>query len=234
MRQCLILCLVMTGLLVTGSCDEKLGSPGNELSEEQIVNGLKTALKTGTDRAVDTLNQPDGYFRDQAVKIVFPPKASEVANKLRDIGAGSLVDNIVKKMNRAAEKAADTAAPIFINAVTNMQFQDARNILEGRDTAATNFFRNNTRSQLFSAFKPDMERSLKEVGAQQAWNDVITRYNNIPLVGGNVQTDLATYATNQALEGLFIKLKKEEKRVREDPQARTKDILETVFSQVDN
>jgi hypothetical protein len=144
----------MTGLLVTSSCDEKLGSPGNELSEEQIVNGLKTALKTGTDRAVDTLNQPDGYFRDQAVKIVFPPKASEVANKLRDIGAGSLVDNIVKKMNRAAEKAADTAAPIFINAVTNMQFQDARNILEGRDTAATNFFRNNTRSQLFSAFKP--------------------------------------------------------------------------------
>ena len=234
MRQCLILCLVMTGLLVTGSCDEKLGSPGNELSEEQIVNGLKTALKTGTDRAVDTLNQPDGYFRDQAVKIVFPPKASEVANKLRDIGAGSLVDNIVKKMNRAAEKAADTAAPIFINAVTNMQFQDARNILEGRDTAATNFFRNNTRSQLFSAFKPDMERSLKEVGAQQAWNDVVTRYNNIPLVGGNVQTDLATDATNQALEGLFVKLKKEEKRVREDPQARTKDILETVFSQVDN
>ncbi len=234
MRQCLILCLVMTGLLVTGSCDEKLGSPGNELSEEQIVNGLKTALKTGTDRAVDTLNQPDGYFRDQAVKIVFPPKASEVANKLRDIGAGSLVDNIVKKMNRAAEKAADTAAPIFINAVTNMQFQDARNILEGRDTAATNFFRNNTRSRLFSAFKPDMERSLKEVGAQQAWNDVVTRYNNIPLVGGNVQTDLDTYATNQALEGLFVKLKKEEKRVREDPQARTKDILETVFSQVNN
>ena len=228
------LAIVMLGLLFT-SCEDQLGSQpgGDELTQDQMVSGLKEALKTGTKRAVDTLNQPGGYLKDEAVKIVFPPEASNVASKLRSVGAGALVDRVVKKMNRGAEDAAEKATPIFVDAVANIQFQDARSILEGTDTAATNFFRKNTRSDLFTAFKPDIKNSLEEVGAQQAWSNLTSRYNQIPLTD-DIQTNLATYTTNRALDGLFVKLKKEEKRVREDPKARTKDILETVFSEFEN
>lgn len=213
------------------SCDEGLLSPSNnnELSEEQVVKGLKQALKTGSERAVDTLNQEGGYLKDNAVKITLPPEVSDVTDEIPD----RFLQPLVKEMNRAAEDAANKAAPIFVNAITNIRFQDARNILEGTDTAATNYFRKNTRSELFSAFKPDMKNSLEKVGAQQTWSDLTSTYNQIPF-RDDIQTNLADYATNRALEGLFVKLKNEEKRVREDPQARTLDILKTVFSKVGN
>ncbi len=228
--QPLWLTIVMIGLLFT-NCEDQLNSqPGNdELTQDQMVSGLKQALETGSKRAVDTLNQKDGYLKDEAVKITLPPEVSKVTNEIPDRFLGPLV----KEMNRAAEDAAEKAAPIFVNAITNIKFQDARNILEGTDTAATNFFRKNTRSQLFTAFKPDMKNSLEKVGAQQTWSDLTSAYNKIPFQD-DIQTNLADYATNRALNGLFVKLKKEEKRVREDPKARTKDILKTVFSKFGN
>lgn len=237
MRKVYIFILVTAFIAGIGACDdngEDLVNPGNnndssQLSQKEMNNGLKEALKTGTKRAVDTLNREDGYFRDQAVKILFPPDAKEVADKLRDIGAGSLVDRLVKKLNRAAEDAAGKANPIFLDAIKDISFQDARNILEGSDSAATQYFRNNTEDELFNTFKPDIENSLQTVGAQAAWDDVTTRYNQIPLVDP-VETDLAKYTTEEALDGLFHKLQKEEKLIREDPIARTKDILEKVFS----
>jgi hypothetical protein len=140
---------------------------------------------------------------------------------------------LITEINRAAEDAAEKATPIFVEAIANMKFQDARNILEGTDTAATHFFRNTTRSELFQAFKPDIQNSLEKVGAQQTWQEVTSIFNQNPL-SDDIETNLANYTTNQALEGLFLKLKQEEKRVREDPRARTKDILERVFSEVGN
>lgn len=226
--------LIFCGLFCL-SCEDELGSQpgGDNLSQDQMVRGLKEALETGTKRAVDTLNQPGGYLKDQAVKIAFPPQASNVASQLESVGAGALVDNVVEKMNRAAEDAAQKASPIFVDAITNMQFQDARGILEGTDTAATNFFRNNTRSDLFTTFKPDIKTSLEDVGAQQAWSNLTSRYNQIPFTD-DIQTNLANYTTNRALNGLFIKLKNEEKRVRDNPQARTKQILKDVFGSIGN
>ncbi len=244
MKKHVLLLFVTYALLAVTACDDDskdvtpdtdFGQNENnkQLSEKEITKGLKEALKTGTKRAVDTLNRDNGYFKDQAVKILFPPEANKVKNKLRDIGAGDLVDKFVKKLNRAAEDAAGKASPIFVDAVTDISFQDARNILEGSDSAATHYFRENTADELFNTFKPDIENSLDEVEAQDAWESVTNKYNSIPTTDP-VETDLAKYTTDEALEGLFLKLKKEEKQIRLDPVARTKDILEKVFSTLDD
>lgn len=233
------LLFITTFFLSMSACEDESpfgggnNSDNEDLSEQEVTQGLKEALKTGTKRAVDTLNRVNGYFRDEAVKIFFPPDAQKVEEKLREAQFGFLVDEFIKKLNRAAEDAAEEATPIFVDAVANMSFQDARNILQGSDSAATQYFRQNTSKALFDAFKPDIENSLDEVGAQSAWNDVTTKYNQITL-GESVETDLAKYTTNEALEGLFLKLKKEEEQIRLDPAARTKEILEKVFSTLDD
>lgn len=242
MKKYLSLLIIAFAFISITACDEETkdldidtdyGQKGNKkLSEKEITNGLKEALKTGTKRAVDTLNRDNGYFKDQAVKILFPPEANKVKNKLREYGAGSLVDKLVKKLNRAAEDAAGKASPIFVDAVTDITFKDARKILEGSDSAATNYFRKKTADELFNTFKPDIENSLDKVGAQTAWNEVTTQYNGLPLTDP-VETDLAKYTTDEALDGLFLKLKKEEKKIRLDPVARTKEILKKVFSTLD-
>lgn len=204
---------------------------GGALSESDIVAGLKQALEIGTGNAVGILNKTDGYFKDPLVKLPFPPDAVRAADKLRKLGMGKLVDDFVLTLNRGAEKAAKKAGPIFVSAIKQMTFQDARNILKGPDNAATQFFNRKTRTPLYNGFSPVIKNTLDEVNATKYWTDITTTYNRIPLVT-KVETDLVKYSTDLALDGLFLKLAKEEKKIRDDPAARVTGLLKKVFGSV--
>lgn len=201
------------------------------LSEGDIIAGLKQALEIGTGNAVGVLNKTDGYFGDAMVKILFPPDAQRAADKLRQLGMSKLVDDFVLTMNRAAESAAKEAKPIFVDAVKQMTFTDARNILNGPDNAATEYFKGKTTPALTAKFKPVISNALNTCNATKYWTDITTTYNKIPLVT-KVETDLAKYTTEKALTGLFLKLQDEEKKIRTNPAARVTDLLQKVFGSV--
>jgi Protein of unknown function (DUF4197) len=220
------------------SCDtlneisKNLPTQSGGLTDGEIVSGLKEALQVGTNNASGALNKVDGYFKDPLVKILFPPDAQRAADKLRDLGMGKLVDDFVMTLNRAAEEAAKEAGPIFVGAIKEMTFADARNILTGPNNAATNFFRDHTRQNLYDKFIPVINTKLSAVNATKHWTDITTTYNKIPFVT-KVETDLPKYATNKALDGLFLKLEGEEKKIRENPAARISDLLKKVFGSLD-
>jgi RNA binding exosome subunit len=201
------------------------------LDDSTIVKGLKEALATGTERAVKEVARPDGYFGNQLIKILLPDKIQKVANILGAIGYQKQVDDFVLSMNRAAEKAAPKAAGFFGDAIRQMTVEDAREILSGSDTAATNFFEKKTRSRLFEAFKPDIAKSMDQVGTVRAYKNMIGKYETAPLatLTGTPSLDLDTYVTNKALDGLFTMVGQEEKKIRTNPAARTTDLLRKVF-----
>ena len=237
MKRIIILSLSLS-LFVFTSCKELLQvvetvAASTEPSLGEMSSGLKEALTKGAGFAVQTLNKEGGYFNDPLVKIPFPQEAQFAANALRDIGLGNVVDNFEKKLNEGAEKGAALALPIFKNAIREMSFADVKNILLGGENAATNYFRDKTLTQLSSAFSPYVKQSLDEVNATQLWTDLTTRYNRIPLVRKKVETDIVKYATGKALDGLFLKLADEEKKIRENPIARTSDLLKKVFGYAD-
>lgn len=210
-----------------------LGSGGAAaLTEGQIGDGLKQALKQGVRKGVDILAVKDGYFKNNAVKILFPPEAQKVEKTLRDIGAGNLVDNSIEKLNRAAEGAATGAKDIFVNAITKMTIQDATNILMGEKDACTQFLKRTTSEDLYSRFQPVIKNSLNKVGAVNAWSQVITRYNKIPMVQ-KVNPDLDDHVTNKAMDGLFVMVEKEEGNIRQNPTARATDLMKKVFAKQD-
>jgi hypothetical protein len=210
---------------------EQAGAPA--LTETEIANGLKEALQVGTGNAVTMLNATDGYFKDPLVKILFPPEAQRASDKLRELGMGKLVDDFTLSMNRGAEKAAKEAGPIFVEAVKSMTIQDAKGILNGADNAATEYFKSKTSTQLQAKFYPVIQNSLNSVNATKYWTDITTTYNKIPLVQP-VNTDLADYTTKKALDGLFLKIAGEEKKIRENPAARVSELLKKVFGSLDN
>ncbi|MCI5058668.1 MAG: DUF4197 domain-containing protein [Flavobacteriales bacterium] len=233
-----ILCAIVLTFNLT-SCDElhrigteviETATESTELSLTEIVNGLKEALTIGTGNAVGFLNKTDGYFKNPEVKIPFPPDAQRAADKLRELGMGSLVDNFVETLNHGAEDAAAAAKPIFVNAVKEMTFDDARKILSGPDNAATEYFKSKTRTVLFNSFTPKIKTSLDKVQVTKHWTQITSTYNKIPLVN-KVETDLTKYATDKALDGLFLMVAKEEKKIRQDPLARVTDLLKKVFAQ---
>jgi hypothetical protein len=203
-----------------------------ELTNDQIIEGLKEALRVGSENSVASANKTDGYFANLAIKIAFPEDAAFVESAVAAIpliGQG-LVDDVVLKINRAAEDAADEAKPILIDAITNITISDALNILNGANDAATQYLKTNTYTQLKAAFKPDISNSLNSVGAAQAWTAVTDKYNAIPF-HEPVNTDLPDYTTGKALDGLFVLVAQEEAKIRTDPAARVTDILKTVFGQ---
>ncbi len=204
----------------------------NELTNTDIVQGLKEALNVGTQNAVQKLSLTDGFFKDPILKIPFPPEVVYVEEKLRALGMGKLVDDFVLQMNRGAEKAVVKATPIFADAITSMSFSDAKAILKGTDNAATTYFKNNTSTALSNAFKPEVQKTLDQMQVTKYWSDVTTAYNRIPLTK-KVETDLAKYVTDKALDGLWMKLAVEEKKIRQDPVARVTDILKKVFGSLD-
>ena len=215
--------------MVNSTLNGSSSGSSSQVTTSQIVSGLKEALIQGTSNGVNVLSVTDGFFKNPSVKILFPPEAQKVEKTLRDVGAGQLVDQAIVKLNRAAENAAKGAGNIFINAIKQMTFEDARNILMGSDNAATQYLRRTTSKQLFGSFNPVIRNSLNQVGALDAWNTVMTNYNKVPFVE-KVNPDLDDYVTNKAMDGVFLMIEKEEKLIRKDPVKRVSDILKRVFA----
>ncbi len=207
--------------------------PQEGLSNEQIASGLKEALNQGIDKEVSQLMEPDGFYKDQMVKILLPEDLQKVDKTLRDIGLSSLADQGLLLLNRAASDAVKEAKPIFVEAITTMSFEDAKNILLGDQTAATIYLEEKTSAQLYEKFKPQVAQSLQKVNADKVWNDIITRYNQIPFVN-KVNPDLTDYVTRKAMEGVYVKIAVEEKKIRTDFNERTSDLLKKVFALQDN
>jgi hypothetical protein len=192
-----------------------------------VVNGLKQALEIGAQKSASKLSATDGFFKNAAIKILLPPEAKQVEKTLRSLGMGKLVDDALLSMNRAAEDAAKSAAPIFVNAVKEMTVQDAWGILKGADTAATGYMRSKTTPALTAAFRPVIEQSVQKTGATKYWNTLFSNYNKFATT--KVNPDLAAYVTEKALAGMFIQLGEEEKKIRKDPAAQTTALLKKVF-----
>jgi hypothetical protein len=186
-------------------------------------------LIKGISNGADLASQLDGYFKNPQIKIPFPPEVKKVEDRLRQIGLGSEVDKFVMTLNRGAEDAAKEAKPIFISAIKGMTIQDAWGILKGQPDAATEYLKRMTTAQLKEKFQPVIQRSLNKVNATRYYGDLVNTYNKIPLVE-DVNPDLNEYATDKAIEGLFTMIAKEEKKIREDPLARTTDLLKKVFA----
>jgi hypothetical protein len=199
----------------------------NGLSETQIIQGLKEALSIGTQNGTARLSAVDGFFADAAVKILMPPEAKDVENTLRQFGLGSLVDQAILSLNRAAEDAAKSATPIFTNAIKQMTISDALGILEGGDFAATNYFKGKTTSALTAAFSPVVASSLNKVDATKYWSDIFSTYDKF--AAKKVPTDLSAYVTQKAIDGIFYEIGLEEQKIRKDPAARVTDLLKQVF-----
>lgn len=210
---------------VTGALGNVLGSG---LSESDIAKGLTEALKVGSRNASQQLSLADGFNKNLQVRIPFPEDAQRVATKLRAMGMGKKIDEFEKTLNRAAEKAAPEAANIFVSAIEQLTIADASNILQGQNNAATQYLQGKTTDNLYAAFYPHINSTLKSVGATSRWTDITKIYNKLPLVK-KVETDLAKYTTNKALKGMFTVVANEELKIRQDPKARINDILETVF-----
>lgn len=200
---------------------------GSGLSQQDIASGLKAALNQGIEKGTSLLSATDGFFGNAAVKILLPPEATQVETTLRRIGMGKQVDEAILTMNRAAESAAKEALPIFKDAITGISFADAMQILRGGDTAATGYLRGNTQQSLSNAFRPVIEKALENTGATKHWNTIFSNYNRVSLK--KVNPDLTGYVTERALQGLFLQVAEEEKKIRKDPLARGSDILKKVF-----
>ena len=197
-------------------------------SEEDAAQAIKEALKNGVSHGVKVLSQKDGYYGNKEVKIPFPQDAKTMEKKLRQVGMGKKVDDVVLSINRASEDAAIAAKDIFIEAIKNMSIVDATKIVMGEKNAATNYLKKTTSEKLYVKFKPIIEKSLQKVNATKYWKDMISTYNKIPMVK-KMNPDLTDYVTRKAIKGLFVMIAKEEAKIRIDPIARTSDILKKVF-----
>ncbi|SDQ06734.1 Protein of unknown function [Chryseobacterium soldanellicola] len=211
----------------TSTSPVNLGS----LTSTQISTGLKDALSLGVTEGVKKLAVTDGFFKNEAVKILMPEKLRKIDTTLRAVGLGSLADQGVKLLNRAAEDAVTEATPIFTKAITSMTITDAKNILLGSDNAATNYLQTKTQSQLFTAFQPKVKASLGKVGADSVWKSLISKYNT--LTGQAVSTDLNEYVTTETINGVFKMVAQKESGIRNNSVMRTTSILQKVFGAQD-
>lgn len=202
------------------------------LSTEEVAQGLKQALENGSIKGTETASKVDGYFRNPKIRIPLPPEMQRVESTLRQVGLGSEVDKFALNLNRAAEKAAIEAKPIFISAIRSLTIQDAWNILKGEQDAATQFLRRTTYNNLKSKFQPIVESALNSVNVTKYYDDIARSYNRIPGVT-KINDDLNDFATTRAIDGLFLLIAEEEANIRENPAARTTELLRRVFGQTD-
>jgi hypothetical protein len=192
-----------------------------------IAAGLKEALVIGAEKGATLLSQPDAFLGNAARKIIIPPEAQKIENTLRQIGMGKQVDDAIVSMNRAAEEACKTAAPIFTKAIKEMTLTDAVNILKGADTAATGYLKEKTTAPLTNAFRPVIEGALEKTNATKQWNSLITAYNKFSL--RKINPDLAGYVTERTMQGVYQQIAVEEQNIRKNPAARTTELLKSVF-----
>jgi hypothetical protein len=216
-----------SGSSVSKMINAAAGLSKDTMSTNTIASGLKEALQIGTERGAAKLSASDGFFKNAALKILLPAEAKQVETKLRALGLGKQVDNAILSINRAAEDASKSAAPIFINAIKQMTIQDAVGILKGGDFAATNYLKGKTTAGLTEAFRPVIEQSLAKVGATKYWNTLFSTYNTFSTQ--KVNTDLSAYVTEKALFGIFQEVSLEEQKIRKDPAAQTTALLKSVF-----
>ena len=202
---------------------------GGTLSNADIAAGLRQALDFGIDKQVSKLTQKDGFYKNELVKILLPEELQKVDKALRNVGLGSLADSGLKALNRAAEDAVKEATPIFVSAVKDITFTDAKNILLGDDSAATNYLTTKTQTALYDKFRPVIQNSFSKVGADQIWTNLITKYNTLPLTN-NVNPDLTDYVTSEALECVYTMIALEEKEIRNKMSSRSTDLLKKVFA----
>lgn len=198
-------------------------------SDVVVGNGLREALNLGIDRQVQQLTQKDGFFRNELVKILLPDELKKLDKTLRDIGLSKLADEGLKVLNRAAEDAVKQATPIFVSAINNITFEDAKSILLGGNGAATAYLKQKTEVALYRKFKPVIEQSFSEVGADIVWNNLTQQYNRLPFTK-EISTDLTAYATGETLKGVFIMIGIEEQNIRTKLNSRTTDLLKRVFA----
>jgi hypothetical protein len=192
------------------------------------ASGLKEALSMGTKNAVTSVSQVDGYFKNRMIKILMPGPLQTVAEVLSKVGYREQVDNFILSMNRAAEKAAPQAVSIFGDAIKEMTFDDAKGILAGGDTSATDFFKRKTSGRIYDAFKPIVSSTMNEVGVTRSFNEMMDKYTSIPFMQ-STSLDLNHYVTEKAMDGLFYMVGQEEKKIRTNPAARVTDLLKKVF-----
>lgn len=224
--------LILITFFITSSCAELqqvVNQLPSSLSNEEIAAGLRQALNSGIDKQVTKLTVEDGFFKNELVKIGLPDELKKVDKTLRDIGLNNLADQGLKVLNRAAEDAVKEATPIFVDAVKGITFSDAKNILLGTDTAATEYLRSGTSDTLYEKFSPVIQKSFSKVGADHIWENLINKYNTIPFVQ-KVNPDLTDYVTGKALEGVYTMIAVEEKEIRTKLSSRSTDLLKKVFA----
>lgn len=201
---------------------------GRELSENKIIRGLKEALQIGTTNAVGIVSKLDGYYKSPKIRIPLPDSVQKVEKILRGVGYGSKVDAFELSMNRAAERAAPEAKAMFLNAIKQMTFSDAKKILQGRDNEASLYFEDKTRGRLHELFQPIVHSAMSEVGVTRWYQELEAKVRSIPFTE-SLNLDLDGYVTNKALDGLFFMVAEEERKIRQDPAARITDLLKEVF-----
>jgi hypothetical protein len=236
-------CLLVSGMVQAGwqdilkSAADSLGGTGSSssstsasvLSNDQIIQGLKEALSIGAEKAIGILGREGGYLDDAQVKIPLPSGLKSVAKGLRSFGQGELVDEFEMTINRAAERAVPETLSIFGDTIREMSVQDAQGILDGGDTAATDYFKEKSSGRLTQAILPIVQRATREAGVTAAYKGLVSQVGFLGNYVDMSSLDLDNYVTTRALDGLFLKLAEQEQLIRRDPVARTTDILKTVF-----
>jgi uncharacterized protein YceK len=223
--------ILSTAFLLSG-CDVISKLPmgtGGGVTEAEAGAGVKEALVQGVTNAVLNLNKTDGFFGSNIYKVLLPPDAVKIENTLRDLGMGKKVDQAILSINRAAEDAVGFAKPIFADAIREMTIMDAINIVRGSKDAATNYFREKTTQKLIAAFSPQIKASLDKVNATKYYGDIVNTYNNFPTTLKKINPDLPSFVVGKAVDALFDQVAKEEANIRENPLARTTELLKKVF-----
>ncbi len=212
------------------SCDTLTNLPGyTTVTEGEAAEALRQALDQGTGKGISFLNRQDGFFGNQAYKLLLPPEAQKIENTLRQIGMGAMVDKAILQINRSAEDAVGYARPIFVDAIREMTITDAINIIKGGQDAGTQYFRQKTTEKLVAAFSPIVRQSLDKFSATKYYGDVVNTYNNFPTTINKINPDLPSYVVGRAVDALFDQIAQEEANIRANPVARTTDILKKVF-----
>ena len=234
MKKFLVLLLLLAGsygiaqININNVLNSVNSALGQGLSNQDITKGLKEALNVGTKNATTKASKVDGYFKNPLIKIPFPSEARDMRSTLMKVGMKKQVEDFERQLNRAAEDAAQKAAPIFIGAITKMTINDGLTILRGKDDEATQYLRKSTTTELTKQFRPIIATSLKKVQITKYWNPLFSTYNKVPFVK-KVNPNLDDYVTQRAIDGMFKLVAQEETKIRKDPAARVSDILKKVF-----
>ncbi len=214
-----------------GSFLKKLMTDERGPSDTKIASGLKEALRIGAEKAVSLTGKKDGYFKNDKIKIPLPETVGKIEKTLRMVGFGPQIDNFVLSMNRAAEKAAPAAKKIFVDAISQMTFEDVRKIWKGGDTAATDYFKEKTTKPLTKAFRPVVEKAMSEQKVVSKYKGIVGKYEKIPFIKEYAMPDIEGYTVQKALDGLFHVLGEQERLIRKDPAARVTRLLKEVFAE---